>query len=488
MSYIEEAYSPKQKADFMTKYRDSIPIDAFIMALKGHLNRDLRVEEPRPFFIRSLSYYLKDIMKSGDKRHVEAAMDLLGKYARYLPHDRLDKGTKEKLFINLHYLINAIDATPQFSVRLGINLENHFIHYNNYQFENDFRHLLKHLISKLNFWLHHYTPIGKLILEKGIRMRLVTSKHLEGISKIVFLPYAEKEYYKLLQDSSYKTTPNNLSSGTIPIVLANPNMGDYIAEHQEDIIKTIGKMNHINLVFTLATFDQPNSRHSQAVLDAVIKQVTEKTNNFEFCDLTQLVNNLHSLKFPGVSRSLASLAGHIIDSLALKPRAVTPYTHCEVIRLLGSFPGVNSKKYFEAVAKHYQDQRDKESYHLVLSRLAMTTYYLSPTDIEAVPAVVASVSAPTALRFFLSVEDRLEAEPKSKAASSLVENLNGWVNSKSNEKLPSAELKYFQDKYPEEASQLSIPEDKHVTFKFLSELKSKFLFVSLSGLRTASLS
>ncbi len=126
-----------------------------------------------------------ELIDGNSKRGVEALIELLNKYNRFVLGGNLDVNSENVIFRIMHCLIGKLDMLNELNLNYYFNsaIEKYVTRtHKNYNVESNYRQLIKHLVAHLNkFATNPRNYFVTVIVKEALRLGELTKNSLEKI-------------------------------------------------------------------------------------------------------------------------------------------------------------------------------------------------------------------------------------------------------------------------------------------------------------------
>lgn len=185
LEYIHDAARSREYGQFFAKYEEAISGDELSELLSHHVRVDPRELESRRSVVQLLNKRIYGLIESRSKKQVEAVLDFVTKYSRFVIGGLFDANSSNSIFRMLHCLIGKIDIVEE--VGLGgfffSTLERYISkNHKNYNMEWNYRDLVNHLASRISQIQEKKHHLATTVVREGLRLGLLTHKHLETVN------------------------------------------------------------------------------------------------------------------------------------------------------------------------------------------------------------------------------------------------------------------------------------------------------------------
>lgn len=498
LDYVAETYRSRDYSNFLSKHDAQIKKEEVVKLVKDHLYESRDSLEPQKQLIYLLLKRLPDIVSSKDKKGVEVINELLTKYNPAVVHSAIDPSALTGLYRLLHTMIRRMKDLEE----MGLNylfsnvLEKYLTrNYRNYNLEQNYRNLLRHVLNNLEYFTAapNKSRIATVAVQEALRLNILTTKMLEKVTVEKFnLPYYDRQRFEFVKDHSFKPTIDKLNFSSLKIVLSNPNLGDYIVQHEAQITELLTKSNNNELFNALVIFNQTKNAATIKLYKEILALVVERITNFDRLDIVGYSRNT-------LDRGLFNLYGHrqivtkIMDYLRVRIPSLSLESHIEFLKFVNSQPTINPKEYYAALLEYVEKREDETAKESLLMKLTQTSYIFREEDVKSLESIT-SKNVFQGLSFFIAVEQLLTPPQRSQHVVKLVEGLTkATTKAEGEEKSEEEEFfvskfnyQYLKKTYPAETAALDIPEASLHIYKFSIKPRFTTVYVTPPPLRKTS--
>jgi hypothetical protein len=489
LEYTHDAARSREYSQFFAKHEAAIGGDDLSELLFHHVRTDARELEYKRQVVQLVNKRVYEMIDSKNKKWVEAIIDFVGKYSRFVIGGALDINSANSVFRILHCLVGKIDLISELGLHhfLFATLEKYLSkNHKNYNVEHNYRQLVRHLtnyIDKVQARKHH---LATTIVREAIRLGQLNKKSLENVSiEKLGLGFFERSRALYLNDNTYAPAVEKVTQGTLEVIFSNHNLENLLVEHEKRIIEIVQNINPQQVCYYLTITCHTHSPAAKRLLAEMLNTVVAKLSYLERVDLPGLFQNALHHNFYHFSQ-FRKLTEKVVEQFRGRINGWSIETHLDLVRFIISQPGLNPKDYYaELVA--FAEKRDDVSevlFEQILLRLANTNYRFREGDLKYVEKVIKK-NPHTGIFFFLMVEPLLEADARSKAVTDFVEKYNA-NQEKKEQTFSRIYYHYLKKKYPEETAALNIDEKALYGETYLTKPKNLELAVPHSLRRTLS--
>ena len=193
-----------------------------------HVSIDPREIQPKRQVVQLLNKRIYDLIDSKGKEQVEADIQLLRNYSRFIIAGTLDHNTTNSIFRVLHCLIGKFDTVLELGLQglFFATLEKYLTkNSRNYNVEHNYRELLKHTASNIDKIQGRQHNLANVVVREALRLNVLTKKNLENVTlDKLNLAYFEKCRTAYVADSSYVPAVEKVTYNSLEIILSNHNL------------------------------------------------------------------------------------------------------------------------------------------------------------------------------------------------------------------------------------------------------------------------
>lgn len=296
-----------------------------------------------------VSRRMNSVLEAKHKRSVDAIVEMLSKYTRLAIGGALDGYSQSTLFKIMHQLITNYNLIVELkSDGPFFNMIERYLNrnYKRYNLENQYRSLIKHLLTHLQSMMTVRPRITGLVISAALKFNCLKEQALVNINvdDIKNLDFFDRCRLKYLKDRSFKPELDRISVATLGLIFSNHNLEPVLIENEKKILELIQTAKPKELGSYLAQFSGKSVNYRR-ILSEILNQLLANLKVFDKLDVTTILNNALDNNFYGFSQ-FRKLTDRLIEEYRTRINSYSIDSHLELVKFIISQPAVNPLEYY----------------------------------------------------------------------------------------------------------------------------------------------